>query len=66
MKNREIAALEMAAAKIELDLKGRKAAFFRVNSSLSKHVYETLKNFSMNTFNTILKTGRRFSKMWHM
>lgn len=32
----------MAAAKIELDLKRREVAFSRVNSSLSKHVEETL------------------------
>ena len=41
-KKREMAALETAAAKIELDLKGREAAFSQVNSSLSKHVEETL------------------------
>ena len=41
-KKREIAALQTAAAKIELDLKGREAAFSRVNSSLSKHLEETL------------------------
>ena len=41
-KKREIAALETAAAKIELDLKGREAAFSRVNSSLNKHIEETL------------------------
>ena len=42
-KKREIAALEMAAAKIELDLKGCKVAFSRVlNNSLNKHIEEIL------------------------
>ena len=36
----EIATLETAAAKLELDLKGREAVFTRVNNYLNKHVEE--------------------------
>ena len=64
MKNRsfrtkkgKIAALETAAAKTELDLKGREAAFSRVRTSLSKHVEETLLKDFLPEFKTILKTA---------
>ena len=56
-KNSEIAALKTAAAKTELDLKGREAAFSRVSSSLSKHVEKTLLEEFLPEFKTILKTG---------
>lgn len=56
-KKREIAALETAAAKTELDLKGRETAFSRVSTSLSKHVEETLLEEFLPEFKTILKAG---------
>lgn len=56
-KNSEIAALKTAAAKTELDLKGREAAFSRVSSSLSKHVEKTLLEEFLPELKTILKTG---------